>query len=252
MSQSGWNAPAPESVPPLTGMPPTERETMMHGQRYTDDERRAAAAINLEEPAMEAGHPVEQPGVEPGSPRLGAVQVPGANCPETEYLVPQQMIQVAPWPTELVELVNALRYREHLGWRVWLESDYVRDPADTHAGESRGLTLIVQRHGPNSYRPEQQMRVNHLFAVPPATYNRQSWMRWLFDRLGDVDTHERMEDFAFTGMLTIDGSEGGSQEILTRPYAPNHKPGYDPYMITVVVPAEDRDTDFRGNRVHPD
>jgi hypothetical protein len=70
-------------------------------------------------------------------------------------------------------------------------------------------------------------------------------MRWLFDRLGDVDTHERMEDFALIPV----GSDGG--DLAERPYAPVHKPGYDPYMLTVVTTAEDRDTDFRGNRVHP-
>lgn len=155
----------------------------------------------------------------------------------------RQMSQTAPYPAVLARLVKCLRYRERLGWRVWLDDDLQRDKPGRHAGESRGMTLVVQRCGPDSYHPERTIAVNHYFAVPPATYNPASWQRWLFDRLGDVDTHERMEDFA------IRDSPGSEHAV--RPYAPVHKPGYDPYMITVVTSAEDRDTDFRGNRVHP-
>jgi hypothetical protein len=142
------------------------------------------------------------------------------------------MRQVAPYPGELAELVRTLRYRRHLGWRVWLDSDCQRDKPGRHSGESRGLTLIVQRCGPNTYDPDQPMVVNHYFSVPAATYNRESWRRWLFDRLGDVDTHERMEDFAF---------EEDS------PLAPCHGPGWDPYLITVERTETDRRTSFRGD-----
>jgi len=166
----------------------------------------------------------------------------------------EQMQQVAPYPHELADLVNRLRYRRHLGWKVWLEDDRVRDPADTHKGESRGMTLIVQRVGPNSYDHDELMAVNHYFAVPPATYNRASWVRWLFDRLGDVDTHERMEDFAFeheeqdgiSGLLTMP-----PRKVTERPYAPNHGPGWDPYLITVERTPLDRMTSFRGE-VNPE
>lgn len=152
------------------------------------------------------------------------------------------MTQVAPYPHELADLVDKLRYRRHMGWKVRLEDDWVRDPADTHAGESRGLTLIVTRNGPNSYKPEQSMKVAHAFAVPPATYNRESWMEWLFARLADVDTHERMEDFAFVPLHAT--PEG---ERLERPKAPVHAPGFDPYMVTAVpVTDEARRTSFRG------
>jgi hypothetical protein len=158
--------------------------------------------------------------------------------------------QVAPYPDILRDLVNRLRYREHLGWNVVLADDYVRDPADTHVGESRGLTLIVQRHGPNTYNHEQVMTVSHLFPVPPASYNEASWRRWLFDRLGDVDTHERMEDFAFAAELTIDGPGGGKREVLDRPFKPNHGPGEDPYRVTELTTDEARRTSFRGD-LHP-
>ena len=108
----------------------------------------------------------------------------------------RQMSQTAPYPDVLASLVQRLRYREHLGWKVWLEDDLQRDKPGRHTGESRGMTLVVQRCGPDSYHPENKIAVNHYFPVPPATYNEASWQRWLFDRLGDVDTHERMEDFA--------------------------------------------------------
>jgi hypothetical protein len=180
------------------------------------------------------------------------------------------MTQTAPYPEILAGLVETLGYREHLGWRVWLEDDCQRDKPGRHSGESRGLTLIVQRHGPDSYHPadigrsardllaalgneppdkayEAALRlrdaldglitVNHYFPVPPATFTEPSWRRWLFDTLAKVDDHERMEDF------TIGGE---------RPFPPVHKPGSDPYVVVQVASREDVDTDFRGRRVHPD
>ena len=151
----------------------------------------------------------------------------------------RQMQQTAPYPQELDRLVRCLRYRAHLGWRAWLEDDLQRDKPGRHSGESRGLTLVVQRCGPNTYHPEQVMAVNHYFPVPPATYNLASWQRWLFDRLGDVDTHERMEDFA------VADSPGSAN--VTRPYKPNHGPGEDPYRVCEVTTEEARRTSFRGD-----
>lgn len=147
------------------------------------------------------------------------------------------MRQVAPYPVILDDLVRKLSYRGHMGWKVWLEDDCQRDKPGRHSGESRGLTLIVQRHGPDTYDPESIITVNHYFAVPPATFGEQSWTRWLFDTLGKVDDHERMEDFVISG---------------TRPYAPVHKPGADPYIVHQVSTPEDVDTDFTGRRVHPE
>jgi hypothetical protein len=161
---------------------------------------------------------------------------------------PRVMQQTAPYPDELAAVVKALRYRQHLGWRVWLDDDCQRDKPGRHTGESRGLTLIVQRCGPNTYDPDEPMVVNHYFAVPAATYNRQSWLRWLFDRLGDVDTHERMEDFAFESETPnrVGAEVLGTNRALVRPYAPCHGPGWDPYLITVERSETDRRTSFRG------
>lgn len=163
---------------------------------------------------------------------------------------PRTMHQTAPYPDILADLVSRLRYRRQQGWNVWLADDLQRDKPGRHIGESRGLTLIVQRSGPNSYNYDQLMVVNHYFAVPPATYNQASWMRWLFDRLGSVDDHERMEDF-----VIIEASEPRSASELkhgadgheTRPYAPVHAPGWDPYLITVIRTEIDQRTSFRGD-----
>lgn len=155
------------------------------------------------------------------------------------------MNQTAPYPHELARLVEALRYRQQRGWKVELKDDLQRDKPGRHAGESRGLTLVVTRCGPNTYDPGEIMEVAHYFAVPPATYNRASWLRWLFDRLGDVDTHERMEDFAFEAE-TIAPAGGEDRDGLHRPYKPNHGPGWDPYLLTVLTTDFDRRTSFRG------
>jgi hypothetical protein len=155
------------------------------------------------------------------------------------------MHQVAPYPRELADLVKNLRYRQDRGWGVWLEDDCQRDKPGRHSGEARGLTLVVQRCGPNTYDAAEVLAVNHYFAVPAATYNRQSWLRWLFDRLGDVDTHERMEDFAFEPGVAAPAGAGG-RDGLHRPYAPCHGPGWDPYLVTAERTEADRRTSFRG------
>jgi hypothetical protein len=148
------------------------------------------------------------------------------------------MHQVAPYPDALARLVKCLRYRQHLGWEVRLEDDLQRDKPGRHSGEARGLTLVVTRCGPDSYHHDRTIAVNHYFAVPAATYNLASWQRWLLDRLGDVDTHERMEDFVV--------ADSPGSEHAVRPFAPNHGPGCDPYRIVEYATEEDRRTSFRG------
>lgn len=150
-----------------------------------------------------------------------------------------QMQQTAPYPDALASLVNRLRYREHLGWKVWLDDDCQRDKPGRHIGESRGMTLVVGRRGPDAYHHDRVIGVNHYFPVPAATYNLASWQRWLFDRLGDVDTHERMEDFAIC--------DSPGSEHAVRPFAPQHGPGHDPYRVCEYATDEDRRTSFRGD-----
>jgi len=143
------------------------------------------------------------------------------------------MTQAAPYPQALAYLVERLEYRSREGWTVGL--------AHIDRGQgSKGLTLIVHRVGPDTYDPSRTLRVNHYFPVPPAAYDWRSWRRWLFDRLGDVDTHERMENFIL--------HDSPGSEHVTRPYAPSHGPGNDPYMVREVDTAEDQETSFRGVR----
>lgn len=133
------------------------------------------------------------------------------------------MDQTAPFPEILANLVAACSYRKH--WHVWLEKDYDRGQG------CKGLTLIISCNVQDSYSPDETITVRHLFPVPAAAYNRESWQYWLFGRFLDVEQHEAME------MFQIDG---------VRPYAPNHGPGWDPYLMTAETTGLDRRTDFRG------
>lgn len=140
------------------------------------------------------------------------------------------MVQQAPYPADLADLVEKTSLWPD--WHVWLD-DIVRDPADTHGAEGRGLTLIIRTKGYDTYHPErgQDYRVNHYFIVPAATYNRAAWQRWLFERYCDVWKHEAMESFC------VDGE---------RPYAATHGPGDDPYVVHDFATDERRRTSFRG------
>lgn len=140
------------------------------------------------------------------------------------------LTQSAPYPTELEDLIA--RANLWPGWTMWL-GDIVRDEADTHGAEGRGLTLIIETLGFNTYHPERgpNYRVRHYFIVPAATYNRQAWQRWLFDQYAKVFLHEAMESFS------IDDR---------RPYAPHHGPGCDPYTVFEHGTEKDVQTSFQG------
>lgn len=133
-----------------------------------------------------------------------------------------RMTQQAPYPYELFDLVASLTYKKDWDFRL----------KDIDRGQgSTGLTFIATVYGPDTYHPEEIRGVNHYFIVPAASYNRQSWQRWLFERLSEVELHETMEWFKVNGY---------------RPFAPNHSPGHDPYTVRELTTDEDRRTDFRG------
>lgn len=141
----------------------------------------------------------------------------------------ETMEQRAPYPALLARLVETCTYRP--GWSVTLE-DRKRD--DDHGrGEAGGLTLVILTKGYNSYHPDQgeNYRVYHYAIVPAATYDEQSWRRWLFEQFLRVEQHEAMEFFQ------IDGA---------RPFAPVHAPGADPYVVHEYATDEQRRTSFRG------
>jgi hypothetical protein len=137
------------------------------------------------------------------------------------------MRQVALFPAELADLVERTRFRP--GYEVLL--------GDLDRGQGcSGLTLMVLTSEMDTYDPDCMRPVWHYFPVPAAAYNRQSWQRWLFERLHEVSKHEDMEWFR---IVADDGTE-------RRPLAPNHGPGWDPYLITELATDTDRRTSFRG------
>ena len=156
----------------------------------------------------------------------------------------EMMEQHAPYPVALADLVGRLRYRP--GWRFTL-TDLVRDPKSSHGAEAGGLTLVIYADVYDTYHPEQRRPVNHYFIVPAATYDRESWRRWLLDRVLDVERHEACEWFRFVTegeFVKADGST--ATEIVDRPFAPNHGPGRDPYTIFEYSTNKARRTSFRG------
>jgi hypothetical protein len=134
----------------------------------------------------------------------------------------QYMWQVAPFPRELEDLVRCCRYKAYQGWTVEL-GVIDRDKNNQQEVVGRGLTLAVLTRGFDTHNPDagQNYYVYHYFIVPAATWNRDSWQRWLMECYLLVETHEAMEEFI---ILDEDGNE-------TRPYSPLHGPGDNPYVI---------------------
>jgi hypothetical protein len=130
--------------------------------------------------------------------------------------------QRAPYPRELEDIITNLEYKDNFGFN--LES-FERDPGCI------GLTLIITIVTPNSYNPAEKRGVRHFFPVPPATYNRQSWERWVFDCIMKIELHEACEFFEVNKV---------------KPYAPTHGPGDDPYVVVQYATDEQRRTLFTG------
>jgi hypothetical protein len=139
--------------------------------------------------------------------------------------VTEQNLNRAPWPDELADLVSTLSYRP--GWQ------FVLTEKDRGQG-SAGLTFVVLARGYDTYNPErgETYHVRHLFPVPPASYNRQSWQRWILDRLIEIENHEVCE------FMVVDGE---------RPFAPIHAPGWDPYVVREETDPDAVRTTFRGD-----
>lgn len=169
--------------------------------------------------------------------------------------------QDAPYPVILEDLVSKLVLEP--GWTVGL-SERTRDTGSPEQG--RGLTLSITTLSFDTYHPERGRiyRVIHDFPVPPATYNAQSWTRWLFERYLDVLRHEGMEFFALAQPCICEAdklnlrhgddkfthrSDCAAQQPY-RPYAPNHGPGNDPYVVREETTDLDRRTQFTGNVDH--
>lgn len=120
----------------------------------------------------------------------------------------------------LREVVSQITYKP--GWTLELRDMYRHGE---HLGGGEGLTLSVRLECESSVDPGEKVGLHHLFAVPPAAYNRQTWERWVLDCLIQVETHEAMEFFKVDGRA---------------PFFPAHgfANGYSPYTITRRQPGD--------------
>lgn len=139
--------------------------------------------------------------------------------------MPDVMHQEAPYPQALRDLLDRFGYQPP--GRKWT---FRLGYADRGQG-SRGLTLTINIQGPDSYDPECFVNVDHYMLVPPAAYDERSWTDWLFEQVGLVEQHERMEFFKVGGRAA---------------YPPAHGPGNSPYLRMIYGTETDRRTSFRG------
>jgi hypothetical protein len=110
-------------------------------------------------------------------------------------------------PQHLRDLVDSIEYKP--GWSFGLAVAVDDDG-------SGGLQLQIVSDTPDSFAFDRRIRVRHAFLVPPASYSRDVWAAWLFDRVRDVETHEAGEFFRIDGV---------------REFAPHHGNGEDPYRV---------------------
>lgn len=111
----------------------------------------------------------------------------------------------------LARVVAEVTYKD--AWRVRLEN---KERPTEHMAGSEGLTLCIGAEVPNSTRPGKMTPVEHWMAVPPTSWYRPTWERWVFDQLLLVERHEAMEFYAVNGHKL---------------FFPSHGPGRDPYAI---------------------
>ena len=52
------------------------------------------------------------------------------------------------------------------------------------------LRLVITVEGVDSWDPEVPRMTGHWFPVPPATYKREAWQRWIFECCRGVENHE--------------------------------------------------------------
>jgi len=120
------------------------------------------------------------------------------------------MRQVAPYPDDLAALVAELKVHDLRKWSFRLEH------CGRHAG-AEGLTLIVTVETVDAFDPAKPYTVTHYLWVPPESYNRETWARWLFEQVALVDRHELMEGFTVAGKRIFAPGHGGGLS----PYYPN-------------------------------
>ncbi len=84
------------------------------------------------------------------------------------------------------------------------------------ADEDGAKRLVITIDTVSNYDQTKPFRVSHWHPVPIATYNEKTWRRWIFDQVMRTLNHEVGESLRFAG---------------SRPFAPCHGPGEDPYIV---------------------
>lgn len=113
-------------------------------------------------------------------------------------------------PPGLREIINSVAYKP--GWNFAMVEHF--DPDG-----SGGLIFRINSWTDDSMKPERQIAVRHNFLIPPASYNKQTWIAWIRNRIADVENHELNEFFKVEG---------------ERVFAPHHSNGEDPYLTWFV------------------
>lgn len=120
----------------------------------------------------------------------------------------------------LKDVVERATYKP--GWRISLQE---MERTGEHLAGGEGLTLRIQFSSEDSTRPGQATQLDHLFAVPPASYNRETWERWVLDCLIQMETHEAMEFFKIEGRAPFFPAHGTAN-------------GFNPYTIARRYPGD--------------
>jgi hypothetical protein len=94
-------------------------------------------------------------------------------------------------------------------------------------GDEPALFLVIRVDGTDSFDPERERSTQHFHPVPIATYNKESWQRWIYERCRGVENHELGEWLRFVVE---------AEPIPERPFLPAHGPGEDPYVVTTYRP----------------
>lgn len=104
--------------------------------------------------------------------------------------------------------------------------------------EDGALRLVIRVEGYDSSYPSEDIPrcTDHFFPAPIATYNYQSWRRWIFECCRRVMNHELGEWFCVDGV---------------RPFQPLHGPGEDPYTVHEFRDTADALTTQDGTKRRP-
>lgn len=116
----------------------------------------------------------------------------------------------------LQDVVSRATYKP--GWAISLEH---MGRGGEHLAGGEGLTLRVRFSCEDSTRPGASTQLDHLFAVPPASYNRETWERFVLNCLILVETHEAMEFFKVDGRAPFFPAHGTANGF--NPYTIQHR-----------------------------